>query len=151
MQHASLSRFRIKLCPCTIAHPFIQEFVCITSLAYLGAHARPVEVGRTWVIVGNNIDCDWTAGEKYMQSSHPKISTVQECQKLCIDTDGCQSITYFLNSGRCSHFSTPCTKTINYSEKTVVFRLVEESLNEGMTSENESDNTLNPSMSGLKA
>ena len=103
-------------------------------VSYVLTHVT-VKVGRTWITVGNNIDCDWSAGEKYLQSSQPNVVSVEQCQKSCEDAEGCESITYFENSGWCSHFGTPCTKTINYSRKrSVVFRLNEGHLGTEMTS-----------------
>ena len=96
------------------------------NVAYALMHAHPVNVRHTWVTVGNNIDCSGKSGEIFLQSSRPKISSVDQCKQLCRDADGCQSITYFRNTGWCSHFSTPCTNTIAYSQPTVVLRLVEE-------------------------
>ena len=58
--------------------------------------------------IGSNIECDATAGEKYMKESSGKLPNIEECQKSCEDSVECQSIT-FLNTGWCSHFSTPCT------------------------------------------
>ena len=64
--------------------------------------------GAIWVKVGSNIQCDTSAGEKYIKESPGKLSSIEECQILCKDSADCQSITY-LNTGWCSHFSTPCT------------------------------------------
>ena len=57
--------------------------------------------------VGSNIECDETAGEKFIKDSPGKLPNVEECQKSCEDSVECQSITY-LKTGWCSHFSTPC-------------------------------------------
>ena len=51
-----------------------------------------------------------------MKNSPGKLSkitpaSVEVCQRLCEGNPGCRSITYFLSSGWCSHFSTACTNT----------------------------------------
>ena len=57
--------------------------------------------------VGSKIECDTSAGEKYIENSPGKLPSIEECKKSCDDSFECQSITYF-NAGWCSHFSTPC-------------------------------------------
>ena len=58
--------------------------------------------------VGSKIECDTNAGEKYIKESPGKLPNIEECKKSCEVSAECQSITY-LNTGWCSHFSTPCT------------------------------------------
>ena len=72
--------------------------------------ARSTEVALQWVEIGSNTRCDVANGEKYMMSSPGKGSSLKHCKESCQTNTGCKSITYF-NSGRCSHFSTLCTKT----------------------------------------
>ena len=62
----------------------------------------------TWVKLGSKIQCDTTAGEKYIKGSSGKPPNIEQCKKSCEDSVQCQSITY-LNTGWCSHYSTPCT------------------------------------------
>ena len=81
-----------------------------------------IDTTRVWVEVGTNVACTISAGMTYLQSSQPRISSVEECKQLCQYADGCQSITYFQNSKWCSHFSTPCTN-IKWSKNTVSYRL----------------------------
>ena len=61
-----------------------------------------------WVEVGSKIECDTSAGEKYIKDSPGKLSSIEKCEKSCEASLECQSITY-LKTGWCSHFSTPCT------------------------------------------
>ena len=65
----------------------------------------------TWADVGSNTQCDAGAGERYLGQSSGKVSELATCQKSCEDEAGCNSITFFKNSGWCSHFSTGCAKT----------------------------------------
>ena len=64
----------------------------------------------TWQEVGAETACDTSAGEGYLPSSRRRVASLEECKKLCEATTDCRSITYF-KSGRCSHFSTPCSNT----------------------------------------
>ena len=76
-----------------------------------------------WVTVGYDIGCDWNAGEKYLENLQSKVSSVDECKKLCEDADGCQSIIFYYTNGWCSHLSTQCTRVIDLRQNTVVLRL----------------------------
>ena len=71
------------------------------------------EQTSVWVEIGANVVCDGSAGELYLHSSPAQVFkiTLEKCKNLCYDKVGCQSITYFPNSKRCSHFSTLCTRT----------------------------------------
>ena len=62
----------------------------------------------TWVDVGSKIECDASAGEIYIDDSPGKLGNIEQCKKSCVYSLECQSITY-LNTGWCSHYSTPCT------------------------------------------
>merc|ERR1712032_97620 len=77
---------------------------------------------RLWVEVGKKKVCDTGKGEKYRGNSSGKRSSVDERKKSCQDTAGCQSISFF-QSGWCSHFSTPCTKTKKNKKVMVIWRL----------------------------
>ena len=106
-------------------------FLCIHKHTFLTqprsrTHAHSVDARHKWVTVGKNVDCDWGAGEKYLQSSQPQISSVEQCQKSCEDAAGCKTITFLPYTSWCSHFSTPCTNTIPYNRETVVMRLVDD-------------------------
>ena len=61
-----------------------------------------------FVEVGSKVECDTGAGETYIDKSPGKLSSIEECKNSCKYSVECQSITY-LNTGWCSHFSTPCT------------------------------------------
>ena len=63
-----------------------------------------------WLDVGTEVDCDQQAGERYLESSSGKVPDLERCKQSCRDNGQCQSITYF-ESGWCSHYSTPCSKT----------------------------------------
>ena len=80
----------------------------------------PVGVTRTWVKLGFNLECDTSAGEKYILRSPGKGSSLEQCKESCQTATGCKSITFF-NSGWCSHFSTLCTKT-KWKQKAVSHR-----------------------------
>ena len=91
---------------------------CLTSVVSLKTSNHcPLFAGAPdnqglWVEIGSNIQCDISAGEKYLKSSPQKVPSIWQCKRSCQASVGCQSITYFqyLNNGWCSHFSTPCTK-----------------------------------------
>jgi len=78
---------------------------------------------RRWVQVGTKLVCDTNAGEVYHNSSPGKVASVEECKNLCRANAVCKSIIFF-QSGWCSHFSTPCVKTIKNNKAVVNFRLV---------------------------
>merc|ERR1712224_172510 len=78
---------------------------------------------RRWLQVGTKATCDTNAGEVYRRESPGKISSVDECKKLCQAHVDCKSITFFQN-GWCSHFNTPCAKTINRNKAVSSWRLV---------------------------
>ena len=65
--------------------------------------------------IGSNIECDASAGEKFIQDSPGKLPNIDECKQSCEDSVECLSITY-LNNGWCSHFSTRCTNRKDTSE-----------------------------------
>ena len=71
--------------------------------------------------VESSAACDADAGEIYLDQSPGKVGSIETCKSLCEKNADCQSITHF-NSGWCSHFSTPCTKT-TWSKKSVSMRL----------------------------
>ena len=78
---------------------------------------------RRWQQVQSNTACDTTKGELFMNSSRKRISSLEECKKLCEAAAGCQSITYY-KGGYCGHYSTSCMK-VRYVGKAVgTFRLV---------------------------
>ena len=62
-----------------------------------------------WVEIGTGVQCDTSAGEKYIKDSSGKLPSVWRCKQSCEDSAECQSITYRKSIGWCSHFSTPCT------------------------------------------
>lgn len=76
---------------------------------------------RSWTKIGSNIKCG-VSGETYLKSSPGRGLTLAQCKKSCEGATGCQSITWYSNSGWCSHFSTPCTKT-KRQKNAVVHRL----------------------------
>ena len=55
----------------------------------------------------NNLECDVSKGEIYLEQSSNKASDFHACVKSCEDESECQSITFYEN-GWCSHFSTEC-------------------------------------------
>ena len=62
-----------------------------------------------WVEIGSNIECDLGGGERYdIENSPGKLPSIEQCKKSCGYSVECLSITY-LNTGWCSHYSTPCT------------------------------------------
>ena len=63
-----------------------------------------------WGHIHQTAECHVSGGEVYLENSPGKVASLDQCKKSCENAAGCQSITYF-NSGWCSHFSTPCTKT----------------------------------------
>ena len=64
-----------------------------------------------WEAVASDSACDGRAGESYMRAdSAGKVPSIEECKRMCEDTDECQSITYY-NTGWCSLFETLCTNT----------------------------------------
>ena len=74
-----------------------------------------------WTKLGHHIECDVSAGEKYIQDSPGKLPNLDQCKKLCEVKKECQSITY-LKTGWCNHYSTPCTNHKS-STKAVSMRL----------------------------
>ena len=74
----------------------------------LGVSADVPDSRGIFVEVGSKVECDTGAGEKYIEKSPGKLPSIEECKKSCKYSAECQSITY-LNTGWCSHFSTPCT------------------------------------------
>ena len=84
-------------------------FISVQSIVIATVTAKP-----TWVVVGSNSLCDTDAGEVYRSQSPGKLPSLESCKKSCQDDTGCESIAFF-NSGWCSHFSTPCTKTTRRS------------------------------------
>ena len=69
--------------------------------------AAPTRRGK-WVEAGFDVECDRSAGEKYIQDTSGNLPSISQCKRSCEISVQCQSITY-LNTGWCSHFSTPCT------------------------------------------
>ena len=88
---------------------------CLTDILHLmtaaccSAFADVPKNRGIWVEVGSNVECDTSAGEKYIENSPGKLPDAEQCKKSCYYSAECQSITY-LNTGWCSHFSTLCTK-----------------------------------------
>ena len=75
----------------------------------LGVFADVPDSRGIFVELGSKIECDVSAGEKYIKESPGKLPSIEECKKSCKYSAACLSITY-LNTGWCSHYSTPCTK-----------------------------------------
>lgn len=73
--------------------------------------------GITWEQVESNAVCDTDNGEVYRDNSPGKVAGLEACQQACAADAGCRSITY-LNTGWCSHYSTPCTVTKPQSKAT---------------------------------
>ena len=75
------------------------------------AFADAPENRAIWVKVGSKVQCDPSAGEKYIKDSSGTLPNIGQCKRSCEDSDKCRSISYiqYLKTGWCSHFSTPCT------------------------------------------
>ena len=82
--------------------------ITIATASHFSAVAGVSKGQGVWVEVGSKVECDASGGEKYIENSPGKLPDIEECKKSCEDSLECQSITY-LNTGWCSHFSTPCT------------------------------------------
>ena len=74
----------------------------------------PTKRGK-WVEAGFDVECDRSAGEKYIQDTSGNLPSIRQCKRSCEISVQCQSITY-LNNGWCSHFSTRCTNRKETSE-----------------------------------
>ena len=71
--------------------------------------------GGIWVQGGFDVECDTSAGEKYVKDTSGNQPSISQCKLSCQFSVQCQSITY-LTTGWCSHFSTPCTSRKDTSE-----------------------------------
>ena len=101
---------------------------------------------QSWRDVAVGVVCDTDAGEKYLDNSPGKGSSLDQCKQSCQNSAECQSITYF-NSGWCSHFSTSCTNT-KKSKKAASFRLIADS---GPTSTQDTPTTTTAAPTTTKA
>ena len=68
----------------------------------------PTKREGKWLEGGFDVECDTSAGEKYIKDTSANQPSIDQCTLSCQFSVQCQSITY-LNTGWCSHFSTPCT------------------------------------------
>ena len=75
----------------------------------------PTKREGKWVEAGFDVGCDLSAGEKYFKDTSANQPSISQCKLSCQVSAECQSITY-LNTGWCSHFSTPCTNRKQTSE-----------------------------------
>ena len=89
----------------------------------INTRVNPAAAKRAWADVGDNTECDASAGEFYRSQSSSKVSDLAACKKSCEDDTGCVSITFFKTSGWCSHFSTGCAKTKSATDS-ISMRLV---------------------------
>jgi len=84
------------------------------NLADLGR----VVPNRVFEQVGSNSECDGGA-DTFLNSSPGADTTFDQCKQSCKDNQGCQSLTYFLQSGYCSHFNTACDKVQTRTSKKI--------------------------------
>jgi len=54
--------------------------------------------------------CDHSQGEIWLSES--KVADFATCKRSCEDDPACQSVTFYSQSGVCSHFATMCDKTV---------------------------------------
>ena len=99
---------------CTYAHELCKQIWCTI-----------VNVKKSWRAIGPKTACDTSAGEVYLQDSPGTVSTLEQCKTMCEHATECQSITYY-ESGWCSHYSTPCTRTM-LTRKAVALQLIADS------------------------
>merc|ERR1712037_412121 len=79
------------------------------------AHAERLKDFQTTPANGGGInfryqeECDVDQGENYRRESSRSVSTLEECEKSCMDDALCQSIAMY-SYGWCAHFSTSVRK-----------------------------------------
>ena len=95
--------------------------ITIGTVAHFLAVAGAPKNRGIWVKVGNKVQCDTNAGEKYIKDSSGKLPNIWQCKKSCEDSVECRSITY-VPGGWCSHYSTSC-KNHKTNIKAVSMRL----------------------------
>ena len=67
----------------------------------------PTKREGKWLEAGFDVECDTSAGEKYIAGTSGNQPSISQCKLSCEVAVQCQSITF--GAFWCSHFSTPCT------------------------------------------
>ena len=80
----------------------------------------PTKREGKWLEAGFDVECDTSAGEKYIAGTSGNQPSISQCKLSCEVAVQCQSITF--GEFWCSHFSTPCTNRKQTSEEAVSMR-----------------------------